>query len=189
MLYLDRINLMNKNIVKFIFPLLSFFSGFTYADEFKLKSTDITQGEIMKKKHEYQGFGCSGENKSPQLSWSGAPKATKAYAIMVYDPDAPSGSGWWHWQAVNIPTEVTSIPSGHGKLESKGVINLTNDFGQTGFGGACPPKGHGIHRYQFTIYALSEKLDLPKGASGALTGYMVKAHSLASSTIEALYQR
>jgi hypothetical protein len=181
--------LMNKYILKFIFPFISIFSGLSYADEFRLKSTDIAYGEIMEKRHEYQGFGCLGENKSPQLSWSGAPSGTQAYAIMVYDPDAPSGSGWWHWQAVNIPAEVTSTPAGNGKLKYKGAINVVNDFGQEGFGGACPPQGHGIHRYQFTIYALSKKLDLPPDASGALTGYMVKAHSLASSTIEALYRR
>lgn len=176
-------------MLKFILAGMSFFSGLSYADDFKLKSTDIAYGEIMGKKHEYQGFGCSGENKSPQLSWSGAPQGTKAYAIMAYDPDAPSGSGWWHWQVVNIPAEVTFIPSGNGKLQYKGAINRVNDFGQHGFGGACPPEGHGMHRYQFTIYALSKKLDLPADASGALTGYMVKAHALASSTIEALYKR
>lgn len=180
---------MYKSILKFMLPVIGLTAGFAHADEFKLKSTDIAHGVFMKNTFEFQGFGCSGENKSPQLSWSGAPAGTQAYAIMAYDPDAPTGSGWWHWQVVNIPAEVTSIPSGNGKLDDKDVIDVSNDYGQKGFGGACPPQGHGAHRYQFTVYALSKKLELPADASGALTGYMVKAHSLASSTIEALYKR
>ena len=180
---------MYQFILKFILPFIWLITGFTHAEEFKLKSNDIAHGAFMRSTFEYNGFGCSGENKSPQLSWSGAPNGTKAYAIFAYDPDAPSGSGWWHWQIVNIPAEVTSIPSGDGKLGYKDVINVTNDYGQKGFGGACPPQGHGAHRYQFTIYALSQKLELPENASGALAGYMVKSHALASSTIEALYKR
>lgn len=180
---------MNKYILSVLLIFISSSSGISYANDFNLKSTDLTNGEIMDKKLEFNGFGCTGENKSPQLSWTGAPHNTKAYAVMAYDPDAPSGSGWWHWQVVNIPVEITSLASGNGKLNDKGIINIVNDFGDTGFGGACPPVGHGIHRYQFTIYALSQKLELPANASGALTGYMVKAHSLASSTIEALYKR
>ena len=130
---------------------------------------------------------------SPQLSWSDAPKGTAAFAITAYDPDAPSGSGWWHWQIVNIPANVTSLPADAGdqskKLAPKGSRQIDNDYGFAGFGGACPPGGHGVHRYQFTVHALSKKLELPENASGALTGYMIHAHSLASSTIEALYKR
>lgn len=180
---------MYKFIFKFMLSLIGFTVGLTHAAEFKLASNDIVHGEFMKKTFEFRGFGCSGENKSPQLSWSGAPSGTKAYAITVYDPDAPTGSGWWHWQVVNIPVEITSIPSGNGQLNYKDVINVTNDYGQKGFGGACPPKGHGIHRYQFTVYALAEKIELPSNASGALAGYMIKANTLAASTIEALYTR
>ena len=180
---------MYKSILKLLFPLISLTAGYSHAQEFKLTSSDISHGNFMKNTFEFNGFGCTGGNKSPQLSWSGAPNGTKAFAIFAYDPDAPTGSGWWHWQAVNIPVEVNSIPSGDGKLNYKDVINVTNDYGQKGFGGACPPKGHGVHRYQFTVYALDQKLELPADASAALTGYMVKAHSLGSSTIEALYKR
>lgn len=112
---------------------------------------------------------------------------------MVYDPDAPTGSGWWHWQVINIPKDTTSLSSGAGdiarELMPKGSVQMRNDYGVQGFGGACPPEGYGTHRYQFTIHALSKKLTLPDNASGALTGYMVRAHSLASSTLEALYKR
>jgi len=165
----------------------------THAASFKLKSKDISSGALMGKSQEFQGFGCVGKNLSPQLSWSGAPAGTAAFAILVHDPDAPTGSGWWHWQIVNIPKSTISLPTGAGESSSKllpeGSIQIKNDYGADGFGGACPPKGHGVHRYQFTIHALSRKLELPADASAALTGYMVNAHSLASSSIEALYMR
>lgn len=175
------------------FLSLVLLSGAALADSLSLTSTDIAHGEFMKKAQEFQGFGCSGGNLSPKLSWSGAPKETKAYAIIAYDPDAPTGSGWWHWQIVNIPKAVTTLPSGAGdsskKLTPKGSIQISNDYGIAGFGGACPPKDHGAHRYQFTVHALSKKLELPENPSSALVGYMINAHSLDSSTIEALYKR
>jgi Raf kinase inhibitor-like YbhB/YbcL family protein len=162
-------------------------SNSALAGSLTLTSTDIANGTLMTRAQEFQGFGCSGGNQSPQLSWSGAPQGTAGFAIMAYDPDAPTGSGWWHWQLVNIPKDVTSLPAG--ALAPAGSQPMNNDYGAKGFGGACPPPKHGVHRYQFTVYALSEKLELPENASGALTGYMVKAHSLGSSTIEALYRR
>jgi len=162
-------------------------SNSALAGSLTLSSIDIANGKFMAKAQEFQGFGCSGGNQSPQLSWSGAPAGTAAFAIMVHDPDAPTGSGWWHWQLVNIPKDVTSIAAG--AMAPAGSQQMNNDYGVKGFGGACPPPKHGVHRYQFTVHALSQKLELPENASGALTGYMVKAHSLASSTIEALYQR
>lgn len=164
-----------------------------HAGTLTLSSADIAPGKFMARAQEFQGFGCSGGNTSPQLSWSGAPEGTQAFAVMVYDPDAPTGSGWWHWQIVNIPKDVTSLPVGAGEPEKKlapqGSQQMNNDYGVKGFGGACPPPRHGVHRYQFTLYALSKKLELPPNASGALTGYMVKANALDSSTIEALYKR
>lgn len=173
--------------------LLSNISTLAMADNFVLSSDDISQGKFMDKAQEYEGFGCSGGNVSPQLSWSGIPEKTEAFAIMVYDPDAPTGSGWWHWQVVNIPKTVRRLNAGAGTPESdqlpQGSRQIENDYGVKGFGGACPPKGHGKHRYQFTIHALSKPLALPNGASAALTGYMINAHSLGSATIEALYQR
>lgn len=162
-------------------------SNTAFAGSLTLTSTDISNGAFMAKAQEFQGFGCSGGNQSPQLSWSGAPSGTAAFAIMAYDPDAPTGNGWWHWQLVNIPKDVTSLRAG--AAAPAGSRQMNNDYGAKGFGGACPPQKHGVHRYQFTVYALSQKLDLPENASGALTGYMVRANSLDSSTIEALYQR
>jgi len=147
----------------------------------------------MKKAQEFQGFGCNGGNLSPQLSWDGVPEGTQAFAVTAYDPDAPTGSGWWHWQLVNIPANIKTLPTGAGdsskNLTPKGSMQMRNDYGIHGFGGACPPEGHGAHRYQFTVHALSQKLDLPENASGALTGYMINANSLGSHTLEALYKR
>lgn len=168
-------------------------STLSYAENFQLKSKDIVQNKFMSKAQEFQGFGCSGSNLSPQLSWTGAPKEVAAFAILVHDPDAPTGSGWWHWQVVNISKDITSLKAGAGDMTKAllpaGSVVIQNDYGFKGFGGACPPEGHGIHRYNFTIYALSKKLELPENASGALTRYMVKANSIASSTLTALYKR
>ncbi len=176
-------------LLAFLLPV----SVFAAQNNFKLTSSDISEGQHMANTHEFNGFGCTGKNISPQLSWSKGPKGTVAYAIMAYDPDAPTGSGWWHWQIVNIPASITMLAAGAGNIDKnlapKAATQIFNDYGIKGFGGACPPKGHGVHRYQFTVYALSKKLELPNNASGALTGYMVKSNSLASSTIEALYKR
>jgi Raf kinase inhibitor-like YbhB/YbcL family protein len=172
---------------------ITFLTSSTLADSFSLSSTDLSHGEFMKKTHEFQGFGCNGGNLSPQLSWDGVPEGTKAFAVTAYDPDAPTGSGWWHWQLVNIPANIKTLPTGAGdsskNLTPKGSMQMRNDYGVPGFGGACPPEGHGAHRYQFTVHALSQKLNLPENASGALTGYMINANSLGSHTLEALYKR
>jgi Raf kinase inhibitor-like YbhB/YbcL family protein len=169
-------------------------SGGVHGDSFSLSSEDIKAQTMMPKAQEFNGFGCEGGDTSPHLAWSGAPAGTKSFAITVYDPDAPTGSGWWHWQLVNIPVSVTQLAKGAGQPNSTnapiGSQHVANDYGMKGFGGACPPKGHGVHRYQFTVHALAvEKLELPENASGALAGYMINANSLATSSIEALYQR
>ena len=165
-----------------------------FAGSFELSSKDIKSNEFMSKTQEFNGFGCAGGDLSPQLKWSGAPQGTKSFAITVYDPDAPTGSGWWHWQIVDIPKTVTELKAGTGDtkkdLAPQGSTQIKNDYGSRGFGGACPPSGHGIHHYRFTIHALSvEKLVLPEDASGALAGYMINANTLETSTIEALYKR
>jgi Raf kinase inhibitor-like YbhB/YbcL family protein len=118
----------------------------------------------------------------------------KSVAITAYDPDAPTGSGWWHWQIVNIPKNVTEIATGAGSantdLTVQGSQQINNDYGNRAFGGACPPQGHGVNNYRFTVHALSvEKLELPDDASGALAGYLINANSIESSKIEALYKR
>jgi Raf kinase inhibitor-like YbhB/YbcL family protein len=156
------------------------------ADNFTLSSPDIAEGQQLESTHVFQGFGCQGGNVAPTLTWTGAPKGTKSYAVTVYDPDAPTGSGWWHWFAFNIPAEVTKLTSGAAISDS--VVELDNDYGAAGFGGACPPPGE-VHRYEFTVHALGTTLEIDGTASNALAGFMVNANSLASSTITAVYNR
>lgn len=180
--------------LKLVSALFFTLSASAFAGSLTLSSNDISEGEFMTKKHEYSGFGCSGDDLSPHLKWANAPEGTKSFAITAYDPDAPTGSGWWHWQVVNIAKNVTEIPTGAGSIKQnlalKGSMPIANDYGSKGFGGACPPSGHGVHHYRYTIHALSvEKLDLPENASGALTGYMINANTIESSTIESLYKR
>ncbi|MEM6649550.1 MAG: YbhB/YbcL family Raf kinase inhibitor-like protein [Pseudomonadota bacterium] len=157
-----------------------------YAQEFQLSSPDIAEGQQLSVEHVYQGFGCEGGNTAPALSWSGAPEGTKSFAVTVYDPDAPTGSGWWHWFAFNIPADTASLPAG-GEMP-EGAVQLANDYGAVGFGGACPPFGE-VHRYQFTVHALGTVLEIDGSVSNALAGFMVNANSLASSTITAVYTR
>ena len=141
----------------------------------------------------FNGFGCTGLNKSPQLSWSNAPKDTKSFAINVYDPDAPTGSGWWHWSIFNIPVSLNSLESGASQNKDKlppGAIQGRTDYGTSEYGGACPPQGDKPHRYIFTVYALDvEKLDLDTNSSGALVGYFLNKHALAKASITAKFGR
>lgn len=156
------------------------------AQEFTITSSDIAEGQQLDLKHVYQGFGCTGGNIAPTLSWSNAPAGTKSFAITAYDPDAPTGSGWWHWFAFNIPANVTTVGGNTGM--PAGTIELNNDYGAKGFGGACPPPGE-VHRYQFSVHALGNELNIDANVSNALAGFMVKANSLASDTITAVYNR
>jgi len=177
----------------FIFSLNLIASQAAFA-ELSLTSKDISAGQSMAKKHEFIGFGCDGQNLSPQLSWTGAPKETKSFAITAYDPDAPTGSGWWHWQLINIPASTNSLDTGAGAPEKdllpKGSLAFRSDYGSHEFGGACPPKGDKAHRYQFKVFALNtDKLELAKESSAALVGYYLNAHAIETATLEALYQR
>lgn len=166
----------------------------SYAAEFSLKSTDLKHGQTLGKKHVFNGFGCSGKNISPQISWENAPAETKSFAFTVYDPDAPTGSGWWHWVVVNIPANYTKLPANFGtenkfKLKDD-ITQVRNDFGIFNFGGSCPPKGDKPHRYIFTIYALkTDKINLEEGATAALAGYFIHQNILAESSFEAYYGR
>jgi hypothetical protein len=161
-------------------------ASYANAEGFKLRSNSIAEGEKLSNEQIFQGFGCKGKNVAPKLSWSGAPKNTKSYAITAYDPDAPTGSGWWHWFAFNISADTNNIPEG-GALPPE-AITLKNDYGTTGFGGACPPPGE-VHRYKFTIHALDTKLELDSSASNALAGFMVNSHTIAKDTITAVFSR
>ncbi|OGK78575.1 MAG: phosphatidylethanolamine-binding protein [Candidatus Rokubacteria bacterium GWA2_70_23] len=167
----------------------------TEAQQFKLTSPDIKPNGVIAEEQVFNGFGCSGKNASPALAWSGAPKGTKSLALLVHDPDAPTGgAGWWHWLAVNIPASVTELKKNAGKADGsnlpQGAEQITTDFGGPGWGGPCPPAGEKPHRYNFTLHALKvEKLDLPKGATASLAGFMVNANSVGKATLTGKYDR
>jgi Raf kinase inhibitor-like YbhB/YbcL family protein len=163
-------------------------ASFLFADNFTLSSSDL-KGQLTNKQV-FSGFGCSGENISPELSWKDAPKGTKSFAVTVYDPDAPTGSGWWHWLAFDISKDKMTLPSGFGNSESKDAIQSITDYGKTGFGGACPPAGDKAHRYIFTVHALDvETLGLDKNANAALVGFYINFHSLAKASLISYYGR
>ena len=165
-------------------------SALLFAGNFTLTSDDIS-GQLTKAQ-EYQGFGCNGENISPALQWEGAPQETKSFAITMYDPDAPTGSGWWHWIVFNIPKDINSIPSNASKLHllPKGAVEGLTDYQTVGYGGACPPKGDKAHRYIITVYALdTAKLNADSTTNPALLGYLINLHSLAKSSIISYYKR
>ena len=161
---------------------------------FTLSSPDIKPNGTIDKKFEYNGMGCSGANKSPALKWSGAPKGTKSFAVSVYDPDAPTGSGWWHWYVVNIPANVTQLPADAGAAGGanlpKGAMQVRNDYGTAAWGGVCPPPGDKPHRYVVTVYALKpDRIDVPADATPALAGFMVNADAIGKASFTARYGR
>jgi Raf kinase inhibitor-like YbhB/YbcL family protein len=157
-----------------------------------LSSKEVAEGKTMGDAQVYKGFGCEGGNLSPSLQWQHAPAGTRSFAVTVYDPDAPTGSGWWHWQVYDIPADVHELPAGAVVQNAlpDGAKQGRNDFGERNFGGACPPPGDKPHHYLFTVYALKvDKLGVPDDASAALVGYMLHANSLESATLTALYGR
>jgi Raf kinase inhibitor-like YbhB/YbcL family protein len=165
-----------------------------HAAGFTLTSPTIKPASMLTEAQVFKGFGCEGKNTSPALKWSGAPSGTKSYAVTVYDPDAPTGSGWWHWVVYNIPASATELPEGAGGTDGKGLpagaAQGRTDFGSAGFGGACPPKGDKPHRYIFTVHALkTDKIEVPADASAALVGFMLNANRLAKASFEARYGR
>ena len=169
-------------------------STLTLAADFVLSSPDIKPGSMIDKRFEFNGFGCSGENKSPALQWRGAPADTKSFAVTVYDPDAPTGSGWWHWSVINLPAEVNALAAdagavGGAKLPA-GASHVRIDYGVAGWGGTCPPQGDKAHRYIFTVYALkTAKLEIPADATAALAGYMINANAIGKASFVANYGR
>jgi Raf kinase inhibitor-like YbhB/YbcL family protein len=163
------------------------------ADGFHLESSLVAPNSTLGNEQVFNGFGCSGQNVSPPLKWSGAPSGTKSFALTVYDPDAPTGSGWWHWVVYDIPASVTELAAGAGSSGGKlpaGAAQGRTDFGSTGYGGPCPPQGDKPHHYVFTVYALKvDKLDLPSSASAAMVGFSINANKLGSAKLTALYGR
>ena len=158
---------------------------------FTLTSTTVGDGERFADAQHSGAFGVpGGQDVSPQLAWSGAPDDTRSYAVTVYDPDAPTGSGFWHWAVANIPASVTSLDEGAGDDSGSGLpagaVQLRNDAGVARFIGAAPPGGHGEHRYFITVHALDvEDLGVPAEATPAFLGFTMFTHTLARATLVA----
>jgi Raf kinase inhibitor-like YbhB/YbcL family protein len=177
----------------FILGILLTVSSTIFAQNtFTLSSNDL--GGEATVNEEFNGFGCTGENKSPQLSWKNAPEGTKSFAVTMYDPDAPTGSGWWHWVVFDIPVSTNELVSGAGNTElnltPEGVIQSITDYGANGYGGPCPPEGHGLHQYIITVYALkTDKLGLKESTNPAVVGYYLWNNTLAKASIVTYYQR
>ncbi len=170
-------------------------AGSAFAQGFKLVSPDVKPGAKIAEEHVFNGFGCTGKNVSPALKWSGAPAGTKSFALLVHDPDAPTGgAGWWHWVVTNIPAEATELKKDAGKADGAnlpaGAGQVNTDFGGPGWGGPCPPAGAKPHRYNFSLHALKvQKLDIPPNATASLAGFMVNANSLGKATLTGTYGR
>ena len=167
-------------------------AGAASAGAMTLTSSDVKPGGKIADEQVFNAWGCKGQNVSPALAWTGAPKGTKSFAVSMYDPDAPTGSGFWHWWVANLPPDTTGLPNGagDGKGLPAGALQARNDYSQVGYGGPCPPPGK-PHRYQITVYALDvDKLpDANAGASPAVFGFDAHAHALAKATLTGLYGR
>lgn len=164
------------------------------ADSFSLTSPQLKEGGHIADEHVLTGFGCQGGNVSPALQWKGAPADTKSFAVTVYDPDAPTGSGWWHWVIFNIPANTTNLAKDAGNPQASlapvGSIQSRTDFGKPGYGGPCPPTGDKPHRYQFTVYALkTDKLPLDESAPAAMVGFYLHQNLIKKTVLKAQYGR
>ena len=162
-----------------------------------LTSSSFKEGAMLGMDHilsaDY-GFGCGGGNKSPQLSWSGVPAGTKRFAVHCFDPDAPTGSGFWHWVVVNIPAATTELKLNAGNPKSgllpAGALQTRTDFGAPGYGGPCPPEGHGPHRYQFTLFAVKQDaLQVTADTSAAIIGFQLHFNTIEKATLTGLFKR
>jgi Raf kinase inhibitor-like YbhB/YbcL family protein len=164
-------------------------------EELQVTSTSFGDGDYIPEVHVLganAGIGCSGGNVSPQLAWSGAPDGTKSFAVTAFDPDAPTGSGFWHWVVVNIPPNVSELPAGAGSGQGLpgGALQTRTDFGMPGYGGPCPPMGDHPHRYIFTVFAvgLDQLQQVTPDTSAAIIGFMLHFNTLAKGELEGLYK-
>lgn len=178
-----------KNSILSLLALVAF-NGF--AQTFTLRSSDLS-GQATNKQV-FNGFSCTGQNSSPQLSWENPPEETKSFAVTIYDADAPTGSGWWHWLIFDISATISELTTGAGnsalKLAPAGAVQSMTDFKTYGYGGPCPPKGSKPHRYVVTVYALdTEKLGLDADANPALVGFMLEQHVLQKASLIFYYNR
>jgi hypothetical protein len=161
---------------------------------FELTSEDLVDGKSLATAQVSGLMGAGGSDTSPQLSWSGFPAETKSFAVTIYDPDAPTASGFWHWAVADIPATTTSLPSGAGEEDGSGLpsgaVQFKNDAGLKRYVGAAPPSGHGPHRYYVVVHALDvAKLDLPADATPAYLGFNIFMHAIGRATIVGTYEQ
>lgn len=170
-----------------LFPL----SALAAAPAFSVTSPDVKEGKPLALAQVFDGMGCTGQNLSPALDWKHAPEGTKSFAVTMYDPDAPTGSGWWHWLVFDLPATTKGLPTGAGK---PGALTAGqsghNDARVAAYGGACPPPGDKPHRYVITVFALKvDRLGVPPESSAAMVGYLLNANALAKATLTATWSR
>lgn len=185
---------MKKQLAIAVLSSLTLAVPTAHAGGFALESPDVGSKAPIADKHVFKGFGCAGGNVSPQLAWKDAPAGTKSFALTVYDPDAPTGSGWWHWLMIDIPADAKGLPQGAGDpakgLAPAGARQMRTDFGAPGWGGPCPPQGDKPHRYVFTLHALKvDRLEVPADATAALVGFMINANRIGKAEFTARYGR
>ena len=153
----------------------------------KVESKSFGHNQTIPKKYAFNGWGSDGDNVSPHVKWSGAPSGTKSFAVTIWDPDAPTTVGFWHWTVFNIPPNVTEIEEG--KVPSGATQGYT-DFGMSQYGGPAPPPGHGPHHYHIRVYALDvDNLPLDKGSTAAVLMFMMREHTLAQGELVGIYER
>lgn len=178
----------------FYIVLSSLLCSHAFAADFIVSSPDVRAGAKIADEQVFNGFGCQGRNISPAINWTGAPAGTKSYAVTLYDPDAPTGSGWWHWVVFNIAAPATGIGRNAGDPQANllppGSVQSRTDFGKPGYGGPCPPTGDKPHRYVFTVHALKvDKLPLDSDAPAAMVGYYLHQNALGKAVLKAQYGR
>ncbi len=161
---------------------------------FTLTSDDVISGQHLRTPQVSGRMGAGGSDTSPQLSWEGFPVATESFAVTVYDPDAPTASGFWHWAVADIPVSTTSLASGAGAEDGSGLpagaVQLRNDAGFAGYIGAAPPSGHGVHHYYIVVHALDVKnLGLGADATPAYLGFNLFMHSIARAILVGTYEQ
>ena len=183
-----------KNRLTPMLLILLLSTNAAFAGNFTVSSPQVKNGGRVADEQVFNGFGCQGSNISPALQWKNAPAGTKSFAVTVYDPDAPTGSGWWHWVIFNIPANTTGLVKGAGNPATRtapaGSTQSRTDYGKPGYGGPCPPVGDRPHRYQFTVYALkTANIALDANSPAAMVGYYLHQNLIEKAVLMAKYKR